>query len=430
MAGIFDMDAYDPRNFGLLQAGGALLTPQSQGGGLGAAASAFGKTVSTERQNEIDAQLKKLLIESRRRDMSDPQSNLPSDVRSTNEYVRQTPEWRQAYELVTKQAKIFDVAGIKYTRDANGNVVQLTSTQEAALNAEILARAKKFGEKSEEVRFTTEETVDSQNKPTTSTIEEILRSKGALPTAPRFPNALSAPFNPVAHVAGPPAQRPTGGPAGVPIDGYPATRAGLDQARADLVKDPIFGNIRPASAGASTRVAESEGAKNISSIYKESYNGALEAASSNRALDKVSKIIEEGKATGGPLAAPEVWARNLLSEFGVPLNNAIDKNNAQLQGVATVRLAEKIIKGGRGLTDHEGNVIAAAFPGWKSGIPLAQLPAFIEMVRSMNNDTINVWKGHKSRMKPSVREEYPDDEPTAAPGAANDLRKKYGLPPL
>lgn len=252
MAGIFDMPGDDPLNYGLLQAGGALLTPTRQGGGLGPAVGAFGRTVSAERQNQIDAQLKKLLIESRRRDLKDPHSNLPSDVRSTNAYLAGSPEWKAAYELVTKQNKIFDVAGIKYTRNADGSVVQLTPTQEAALNAEILARAKSFGTESEKSRFDTKETVDSQNRPTYNTVEEILRAKGTLPTSPRLPNALSGPYNPAIAAAGPPAQRP---PAAAPVD-YPTIAALRASGAADAAVLDSQLAPRPPSAGAADRAKE------------------------------------------------------------------------------------------------------------------------------------------------------------------------------
>jgi hypothetical protein len=63
------MEFDDPINYGLMQAGGALLTPRARGGGLGAAFGAFGNTVSRERQNQIDADLKRLLIESRKREL-------------------------------------------------------------------------------------------------------------------------------------------------------------------------------------------------------------------------------------------------------------------------------------------------------------------------------------------------------------------------
>jgi hypothetical protein len=428
MAGIFDMEGDDPRNYGLLQAGGALLTPQSQGGGLGAATAAFGRTVSAERQNQIDAQLKKLLIESRRRDMQDPHSNLPSDVRSTNAYLAGSPEWKAAYEIVTKQNKIFDVAGIKYTRDANGNVVQLTSTQEAALNAEILARAKSFGVESEKARFDTKETVDANRQPTFNTVEEILRAKGTLPGAPRLPNAVTAaPFNPVAHVAGPPGQRPitrtspAGFPSGVtPTSGTDRLRVLQDELanartpedRAAIQREMAgqgggLGGPRPASAGAAERAGESAAAKGTSELYNTMAAAAVDAAEGNRALAKVSKIIEQGKITGGPLATPEAAARNVLSEFGISLNKGIDSRNAMVSAVAANRLAAKIMKGGRSLTDTDVALIASAFPSFKSGIPFDQLPEFISMLKEMNDDSINVWKRHSGSMTPEMRRNYP-----------------------
>jgi hypothetical protein len=66
---MYGYDDDESIGYGMLSASQALLTPRHQGGGLGAAFGGFGRTVSRERQNQIDAELKKQAIEARRREL-------------------------------------------------------------------------------------------------------------------------------------------------------------------------------------------------------------------------------------------------------------------------------------------------------------------------------------------------------------------------
>jgi len=69
MGSLMDLDSDDPINYGLLAAASGLLTPVSQGGGMGAAFGRFGQTVSAERNNNQANELRKLQIEAQKRAM-------------------------------------------------------------------------------------------------------------------------------------------------------------------------------------------------------------------------------------------------------------------------------------------------------------------------------------------------------------------------
>jgi hypothetical protein len=406
----FELPGDDPLNYGLLQAGGALMAP---GGGFGAAASALGKTVSNERQNQIDAQLKKLLIESRRNGLKlGIDQDDPSSIREWKYFEKLTPEQKKAYlDMKRQNMKLTNFGDVPTVVDLQSNATTPLSTPEAiGTSMRTTAQMKQEGQEVSKAAFDLMKGVDSQGRPMFGT---------------RLQNL---PFNPAMSAAGPPARKS----GGEQIPDFPAGPEGQRQMKAWLATQagPVPG-MRPMEAGEAGLEAAKTGAKGTAEMYTEMSRAAVDAQEANRALDKISAMIEQGKVTGGPLAKPEVWARNALSEFGIPLNGALDNKNARLSAIASQRLAAKIMKGGRSLTDTDVKLIAQAFPGFDAGVPFDQLPAFIETVRSMNNDSIETWKRHSSRMTPEMRQSFPafDDGP-AKPNAANDLRKKHGLPPL
>jgi hypothetical protein len=137
----FELPGDDPLNYGLLQAGGALMAP---GGGFGAAASALGKTVSNERQNQIDAQLKKLLIESRRNGLKiGVEEGDPAAWREYQRFIRLSPEEKIVYlNLKRQNEKIYDVGGVATQGNlASGQSRPLTTIDQVSGNRADTQRA-------------------------------------------------------------------------------------------------------------------------------------------------------------------------------------------------------------------------------------------------------------------------------------------------
>jgi hypothetical protein len=144
---------------------------------------------------------------------------------------------------------------------------------------------------------------------------------------------------------------------------------------------------------------------------------ATEAQQGNNALARIKGIVAQGGVTGGPLAPIEVTARNLAAQLGMPLDKVIDKNNAMYSAEASARIAEKIIKGGRALTDTDVARLREAFPGYGSGIPTSQLPAFIAQLETINNERIANYREMRKSINPALISKMPMTF-TDVPGAA------------
>jgi len=136
--------------------------------------------------------------------------------------------------------------------------------------------------------------------------------------------------------------------------------------------------------------------------FSEAQASATEAQQGNNALTRIEGIISQGGVTGGPLATPVVTARNIASQLGMPIDKVLDKNNSMYTAEASARIAEKIIKGGRALTDSDVARLREAFPGYGSGIPTSQLPAFIAQLKAINNERISNF----TELRKQVPQEY------------------------
>jgi hypothetical protein len=400
---MYGYDDDESIGYGMLAASEALMRPKHQGGGLGAGFGAFGRTVAQQRGQAENRELAAMKIAAYKRNLEKGvEEGDPAAVREFKYWLGLSPEERlQMVNLKRQNEKIFDNGGVPTQRNvASGTTTPLSDIDTVASNKGRIASDIAFNEQFMKAGFGTTETVDSRRQPMFSTGLEILGNRVPRNPSAGLPNALTA--------AGPP-QRGQGVPPGVNPDGYPTIDALKRSGAADAAAFPGLapGGIRPASAGAAERAGESAASKGTSELYNTMAAAAVDAAEGNRALAKVSAIIEQGKITGGPLATPEAIARNVLSEFGISLNRGIDSRNAMVSAVAANRLAAKIMKGGRSLTDTDVALIASAFPSFKSGIPFDQLPEFISMLKEMNDDSINVWKRHSGSMTPEMRRNYP-----------------------
>lgn len=142
MAGLLDLfgqrDPNDPVNMGLLGMSAALGTPVRQGGGVGPAFGAFGQGFQNSQQAEVRRRLMESQIEENKRtkEMNDymvvgknlfnrktgqfvplpegmTSDELPKDVQSFNEFMRRTPEERQAWlDFKRNNYSVDTVAGV------------------------------------------------------------------------------------------------------------------------------------------------------------------------------------------------------------------------------------------------------------------------------------------------------------------------------
>lgn len=206
MASYDDILNDDPINFGMMQAAQALLTPRARGGGLGAAFGSFGSTVSRERQNQIENQLKKDLIESRRRDRNDPLKRLeglPAKVREVEWYTNvATPEQRQMYQWALRQSLKQGKDGILY-RDTPEGLVPLTDFEKTLVNMQQMSGATTRGSEIEKLRMAppVERWDPNTQKMVLVPPMEEYASRGGFQSMPP---------------AGMPTQGPAGGPAAFP----------------------------------------------------------------------------------------------------------------------------------------------------------------------------------------------------------------------
>jgi hypothetical protein len=155
--------------------------------------------------------------------------------------------------------------------------------------------------------------------------------------------------------------------------------------------------------------------------FHEAQTGAAEAQQGNNALARIKGIVSQGGVTGGPTANIVVTARNLASQLGMPIDKVLDKNNAAYSAETAARIAEKIIKGGRSLTDSDVARIREAFPGYGSGIPTSQLPAFIAQLETINNERISTFREMRKNVNPALISKMPmtfTDVPAATATAA------------
>ncbi len=114
MAYPWDLAGDDPLNYGLLAAGGALLTPERQGGGMGAAVTRFGQTVANQRNIDENQQLTKLKIDAYKRDLKlGIEQGDPASVREWKYFSSLTPEKQQHFlDMKRQNYKYFDVGGV------------------------------------------------------------------------------------------------------------------------------------------------------------------------------------------------------------------------------------------------------------------------------------------------------------------------------
>jgi hypothetical protein len=154
---------------------------------------------------------------------------------------------------------------------------------------------------------------------------------------------------------------------------------------------------------------------------------ATEAQQGNNALARIKGIVAQGGVTGGPLATIEVTARNLASQIGMPVDKVLDKNNAMYSAEASARIAEKIIKGGRALTDSDVARLREAFPGYGSGIPTSQLPAFIAQLETINNERIANYREMRKSVNPALISRMPMTF-TDVPGAVGKTAQPNPAP--
>jgi hypothetical protein len=148
---------------------------------------------------------------------------------------------------------------------------------------------------------------------------------------------------------------------------------------------------------------------------------AADAQRGNNSLARIKGIIAQGGVTSGPIAPAVVTARNILSELNIPLDKGLDDRNARLSAETSTRIAEKLLKGGKAVTDSDIKRIAKAFPGFESGIPAAQLPAFIAQIEAINNERIATFTEMRGNINPEVLKKMPmtfSNTPAAARAAA------------
>jgi hypothetical protein len=169
---------------------------------------------------------------------------------------------------------------------------------------------------------------------------------------------------------------------------------------------PLIGSI---SVGGSTN--ENRFLATLEDLQAKEFHAAQQSASEaqqgNNALARIKGIVAQGGVTGGPLAPIEVTARNLAAQLGMPLDKVIDKNNAMYSAEASARIAEKIIKGGRALTDTDVARLRESFPGYGSGIPTSQLPAFIAQLETINNERIANYREMRKSINPALISKMP-----------------------
>lgn len=142
-----------------------------------------------------------------------------------------------------------------------------------------------------------------------------------------------------------------------------------------------------------------------------------------------------GNWTGGPIADPVKFVRDLASQVGVPIDAKVDMNNAKMQVEFSQKVAAAIIGQGRGLTNEDRQALEKSFPTNK--ITPANFPAFMDQYERMLRDNAKASdtllqrvqsRGNKERMPTALR----DNEPLPQTNRAeiNAARARYGLPPL
>lgn len=195
-------------------------------------------------------------------------------------------------------------------------------------------------------------------------------------------------------------------PEGKPIHGQQSSKTGewkekgTDRAPKQSVTVLSGSNEKPYL----TKAQEGMAATDVAA-----YNAALMADEANQSLGRIKGFLAEGgKVTGGPLAQVEVFARNLAAEYGIPLDRALDRNNARLTAEFTNRIAMQVLSGGRGISNDDRVALEAAFPSFKTGIPAEQLPAFIAQLEAINNAKIASWMRRYNSLSPENRVAYPN----------------------
>jgi hypothetical protein len=93
----------------------------------------------------------------------------------------------------------------------------------------------------------------------------------------------------------------------------------------------------------------------------------------------------------------------------MPIDKVRDRNNSVFQAEAMDYIASQIIKGGRGLTNEDREAIEQAWPGWRSGIPFDQLPAFLDQMERIAESKIDSFRAIRS----SIPEAYIKQRPAA-----------------
>lgn len=169
---------------------------------------------------------------------------------------------------------------------------------------------------------------------------------------------------------------------------------------------PLIGSISLNGKGSENRFTNK-----LQELQAEEYNNAFKASKdakeANNALARMKSVLKQGEVTGGPLAKQTVWVRNLASQVGIPIDRALDERNAMFTAEFAGRLANKVLMGGRSITDSDARLIAASFPGFENGISSAQLPAFISMLEAQNNERIKYFDELQKSVNPSVRAQMP-----------------------
>lgn len=137
------------------------------------------------------------------------------------------------------------------------------------------------------------------------------------------------------------------------------------------------------------------------------YESALQARSGNAALQRIEKILATAPPDGGPLAQKIVWTRNLLASLGMPVDKAVDEANTRITAEYTTRIADQVLTGGRGISNDDRVALEQAFPSFKTGIPIEQLPAFIDQLKQYNNGKIAAWQERFDALPPQYKAKYP-----------------------
>jgi hypothetical protein len=431
MANPFEFNGNDPLNYGMMAAGGALMTPVKQGGGFGPAATTFERTVSAERQNEIDAQLKKLLIETRRSALKSGEG-LPANVRTALWYSSASPEQKKAFEFSVRNNTVKGPNGELYAKEADGTLRRLTKLEETLVEKEALSSADQWGK---EIPKAATDLVTGTNA-ATNRPEQITRldqlQRMGLGTVQR--PGLSA-FNPAAAMAGPPAAMPPQLQREMPPGLTPQQQQNglsmpelVNQTRGQL-QNPFGGPplppitqapLLPPAAGAPALAAEQtklQEKEKYDAKLREEYpkaKGSINALENtlDNALKQVDLVAKN--KTGGD------WNTGLISNLPTriikgtpPYQHATDLQTLQDQMVVeTIKSMKELSKTGAtgfgSLSEKEGSRLQNAVGNLQIGQRKDDFDRAVENVKNVIKD---IKKNARSTFETEFGKFHPSDDP-------------------